>query len=137
MNSKRKTITASALAVSLLGGGFLIGRGTHEWPGPAHANETLSHATSRSGANLPSFADLATRVSPAVVNIRATTKARSDLPDQLFGENFPFRGFGMPAPQVDISDRLCLIRNSLARAGAQVAVFNDTRSAVSWLRNTL
>jgi CheY-like chemotaxis protein len=32
------------------------------------------------------------------------------------------------SPQLDISDRLCLLRNSLSRVGGQVEVFNDTRS---------
>jgi serine protease Do len=48
---------------------------------------------------LPSFADLAARVSPAVVNIRVTSTAKTDFPDQLFGENFPFPGFRGRIPQ--------------------------------------
>jgi hypothetical protein len=38
------------------------------------------------------------------------------------------------SPQADISKRLCLLRNSLCKGGLRVAVFHDTKSAVSWLR---
>jgi serine protease Do len=48
---------------------------------------------------LPAFADLAERVSPAVVNIKVTAVARTGVPDESFGENFPFPGFRSPVPE--------------------------------------
>jgi serine protease Do len=48
---------------------------------------------------LPSFAELAARVAPAVVNIKVTSTARADFPDQLFGEDSPFPGFRNPFPR--------------------------------------
>ena len=34
-----------------------------------------------------------------MVNIKVTSIAKTDFPDQLFGEDFPFPGFHMPSPQ--------------------------------------
>ncbi|MGH7926898.1 MAG: DegQ family serine endoprotease, partial [Candidatus Binatia bacterium] len=98
MNSRKNTVIATAVAAALAGGGFAIGRGTRESMaiGDAHANAAV--APSRKDA-LPSFADLATRVSPAVVNIKAISIVKTTLPDQLFGENAPFWGFDIPAPR--------------------------------------
>ena len=89
MKSKRASFIATALAVAIAGGGLAIGRETSEAP-----------VVSR-GQNgpLPSFAELAAQVSPAVVNIKATSVARTDIPDQFFGENFPFPRFRSPLPQ--------------------------------------
>jgi serine protease Do len=98
MKSKRKTFVAAALAAGLVGGGFAAGRETRTWTSDAHAKEAAAPAPSRSEA-APSFADLATRVSPAVVNIKATSVARTELPDQFFGENSPFRDFRLPIPR--------------------------------------
>ena len=36
---------------------------------------------------------------------------------------------------VDVSDRLSLLRNSLRHLGDRLEIFNDTKSAVSWLRD--
>jgi serine protease Do len=94
MKSKRKTFVATALALALVGGGLAIGLETR---GHAQANNGLAGARSQNGP-LPSFADLASQVSPAVVNIKATSTAKADFPDQLFGENFPFPGFRTPMP---------------------------------------
>jgi hypothetical protein len=41
------------------------------------------------------------------------------------------------SPQADVSNRLCLLRNSLCRGGSRVAVFHDIKSAVGWLRERL
>ena len=99
MKSKRGAFVATALAVALVGGGFAIGRESQNSAAPAapHANDSLAVSRSQNGP-LPSFADLAAQVSPAVVNIKATSIAKTDFPDQLFGENFPFPGRG-PIPQ--------------------------------------
>ena len=98
MKAKGKTFVATVLAAGLVGSGFAVGRETRGWTLDAQANEAAVAPRSQNDA-VPSFADLATRVSPAVVNIRATSVARTDLPDQLFGENSPFRGFRMPTPR--------------------------------------
>jgi serine protease Do len=92
MKSKSTTLGAIALAVALAGGGFAVGQETQRQaaPAPARADEARGP--------LPSFAELASRVSPTVVNIKSTTIEKTDFPDQLFGENFPFRGFGGPMP---------------------------------------
>jgi len=100
MISKRETFIASALAVALVGGGFAVGHESQKLTARAdgHANNAAAASPSQPGA-LPSFADLAARVAPAVVNIKVTSIAKADFPDQLFGENFPFPGFRMPMPQ--------------------------------------
>jgi serine protease Do len=100
MKSKRGIFGATALAVALVGGGFAIGRESQNSAALAapHANDSLAVLRSQNGP-LPSFADLAAQVSPAVVNIKATSIAKTDFPDQLFGENFPFPGFRGPIPQ--------------------------------------
>ena len=100
MISKRETFIASALAVALVGGGFAVGHESQKLTARAdgHANNAAAESPSQPGA-LPSFADLAARVAPAVVNIKVTSIAKADFPDQLFGENFPFPGFRMPMPQ--------------------------------------
>jgi serine protease Do len=96
MRSKRETVIATALAVALVGGGYAIGRETR----PAAIADTHdAPAASRQPGSLPSFADLAARVAPGVVNIKVTSIAKTEFPDQLFGEDFPFPGFRMPFPQ--------------------------------------
>lgn len=97
MKSKRETVIVTALAVALLGGGYAIGRETRTPVVMADAHD--APAAARQPGSLPSFADLAARVAPAVVNIKVTSVAKTDFPDQLFGEDFPFPGFRMPSPQ--------------------------------------
>ena len=100
MKSKRTPFVAAALAVVLAGGGFAIGRETQKSVAlaDARANDTVTASRSLNGS-LPSFADLAARVSPAVVNVKVTSVAKTDFPDQLFGEDFPFPGFRGQMPQ--------------------------------------
>jgi serine protease Do len=93
MKSKRASFVATALAVALVGSGFAVGRETR-----ANAPANDSSAVSRPNGALPSFAELAARVAPTVVNIKATSMAKTDFPDRLFGENFPFPGFRDPIP---------------------------------------
>ena len=99
MKSKRATFTTAVLAVALIGGGFAVGRGTQRSVAAegAHGNNSPAISGIRNAA-LPSFADLAARVSPAVVNIKVSSIAKTDFPDQL-GENFPFPGFRVPIPE--------------------------------------
>jgi serine protease Do len=96
MKSKRDIFVATALSVALVGGGFAIGREAQRRD--VQANDAPAASRTPNGS-LPSFADLAARVAPAVVNIRATSIAKTDFPDQLFGDNFPFPGFRAPVPQ--------------------------------------
>jgi serine protease Do len=97
MRSKKTSVAATALAVALVGGGFAMARENQNRPASVEALADETRASSR--ASLPAFADLAERVSPAVVNIKVTAVARTDGPDGSFGENFPFPGFGSPVPQ--------------------------------------
>lgn len=96
MKSKREILVATALTAALVGGGFAVGRESQG--SGAHADNALA-ATRPQNGSLPSFADLAAHVAPAVVNIKVTSVAKTDFPDQLFGENFPFPGFRMPIPE--------------------------------------
>jgi serine protease Do len=96
MKSKREIFTAMTLAIALVGGGYAIGRDAQR-PDVAASDKPLASRSQTNG--LPSFADLAAQVAPAVVNIKVMSVAKTDFPDQLFGENFPFPGFRMPAPQ--------------------------------------
>ena len=86
MIAKRNFIVAS-LAVALVGGGFAIARESQNTTLPVQARTDDPSSASR--ASLPAFADLAERVSPAVVNIKVTAVARTNLPDESYGENFP------------------------------------------------
>src|SRR5262245_42715512 len=96
MKSKRDVFVATALAAALVGGGYAIGRDAQRRD--AGANDKPIASRSQNTA-LPSFADLAAHVAPAVVNIKVTSVAKTDFPDQLFGEIFPFSGFRLPIPQ--------------------------------------
>ena len=99
MKSK-EIIIATTLTLAVAGGGFALGHLSSKhtaWAaGQVGAGAT---ATSSQLASLPSFADLAARVAPAVVNIKVTSIAKADFPDQLFGEDFPFPSFRLPIPQ--------------------------------------
>lgn len=97
MKSKRVSVIAAALAVALFGGGFAAGRESRTVAAPV--NSTANPPLAASHASLPAFADLAERVSPAVVHIKATTAAKTGSSDSRFGENFPFPGFRNPVPQ--------------------------------------
>ena len=96
MVSKKKII-ATAWAAALAGGGFAIGGAIQNSSVPVQAGATEPGTASR--ASLPAFADLAERVSPAVVNIKVTAVARAGVQDDSFGEEFPFPGFRSPIPQ--------------------------------------
>ena len=96
MKSKRDIFVAAALAAALVGGGYAIGRDVQQRD--ARANDKPIASRSQNTA-LPSFADLAAQVAPAVVNIKVTSVAKTDFQDQPFGDNFPFPGFRMPMPR--------------------------------------
>ncbi len=100
MKSKKLAFLATLLSVALVGGGFTVGR---EMQRPAAAMESRANdspaAAHFQDVALPSFADLAARVSPTVVNIKVTSTVKTEFPDQLFGGDFPFPGFHMPFAQ--------------------------------------
>jgi serine protease Do len=99
MKSKKALLIATALATGLVGGGFAIGRASQKLalPVDSHGNGAPTAAVVQP-VSLPSFADLAARVSPAVVNIKVTSIEKT-ASDQFFGEDFPFPGFGWNVPQ--------------------------------------
>ncbi len=100
MKSKKLTFLATVLSVALVGGGFAAGRGMHRAAAAAPtAASGVSAPAHLQNVALPSFADLAARVSPAVVNVKVTSTVKTELPDQFFGEDFPFHGFGLPVPE--------------------------------------
>ncbi len=100
MKPKKMAFLATVLSVALVGGGFAVGREMQRSASAVESRASDSPATARlQNVALPSFADLAAQVSPAVVNIKVTSTVNTEFPDQLFGEDFPFPGFGMPFHQ--------------------------------------
>ena len=116
MQTKKK-ILAGALAVSLALGGFTLGRLTQMDVVQA-APETAAPGITVTPSGLPSFADLADHVSPAVVHVRVvgvekaserghpSFERRRGGPRNPFGPQFPFPpGFGGPRPHQGIPRR--------------------------------
>ena len=116
MQTKKK-ILAGALAVSLALGGFSLGRLTPMDVVQA-APETAAPRLSVTPSGLPSFADLADHVSPAVVHVRVVGVKRASErghpsferrrggPRNPFGPQFPFPpGFGGPRPHQGVPRR--------------------------------
>ncbi len=100
MKSKKTIIVTTAVAFALAGGAFAVGRETQKAITPADLNGNSLPAVARlQNSSFPSFADLAARVSPAVVNVKVTSVERTAFPDQLFDHDFPFPGFQIPIPQ--------------------------------------
>jgi serine protease Do len=97
MKSKKTSVVATALAVAVVGGGFALVREVQNTLPRAAAHAAETSATSR--GHLPAFADLAEHVSPAVVNIKVTAVAKTDLSDEFFGQEFPFPGSRRSLPQ--------------------------------------
>jgi serine protease Do len=100
MKSKKTIVATTALAFALAGGGFAVGRETQKAITTANPNgNNVPVLNPSQNGSLPSFADLAARVSPAVVNVKVTSVEKAAFPDQLFGQDFPFPGFQLPIPQ--------------------------------------
>jgi serine protease Do len=97
MKLNRRIVVMAALATGLVAAAFVVHPETAAWRPAVYASEAPAPPSKADAA--PSFADLASRVSPAVVNIRAVSVVRTDFPDQLFGEDSPFRGFRAPLPR--------------------------------------
>ena len=116
MQTKKK-IVAGTLAASLVVGGFTLGRMTQMDVVQA-APETVAPRLTVTPSGLPSFADLADHVSPAVVHVRVVGVERASEhgppsferrrggPRNPFGPQFPFPpGFGGPRPHQGIPRR--------------------------------
>ena len=99
MKSTKVIVGVIALSAALVVGGFAVGRETRK--SGTRENPSMSNASASQPRNLaiPSFADLAAQVSPAVVNVKVTSVEKSASSDQFFGKDFPFPGFQIPMPQ--------------------------------------
>lgn len=97
MKKRTEVMVAGALVAGLGAGGFALGRLT-QMP-LAGANTMGNAATPTVNGSLPSFADLAAKFSPTVVNIKVTKIEPVADDGSPFGEGFPFPGFGAPAPR--------------------------------------
>ena len=97
MKSKQAIVVTTALAVALAGGGFAVGRETRDAITPN--GKDLPVVSPSQNRSFPSFADLAARVSPAVVNVKVTSVEKTAFLDQLSGRDFPFPGFQIPVPK--------------------------------------
>src|SRR5512138_3182865 len=105
MQTRTKVLSLSALLlaavvfVMILAGSFDFTRAAQADPSGAPAARTTSVAARPSPAGLPSFADIAEKVVPAVVSIRATDiikpdKSRGGM-ERFFGQA-PFHQFFGP-----------------------------------------
>jgi len=100
MKSRKTLIVAAVLACGIAGGGFAIGRASQRSAVPGNVAPNASPAVpGAQQASLPSFAELAARVSPTVVNIKVISIEKAGLPGQSFGEVFPFPWLGPQIPQ--------------------------------------
>jgi serine protease Do len=111
-----KQTLATTLALSLVGGAFVLGRTTVSTKVPAVASDHVRIATQEpppivapaDGAPRRSFAPLAAAASPAVVHIKVVSVVKATEgnvpfgfqfpPDMFGGEQGPFRGFRFPTP---------------------------------------
>jgi serine protease Do len=100
MNLRNKSFLGAGLAIALTAGSFAAGRLTQA-PLARAGLPVLSGqpATPPLRQTLPSFADLAAQVSPAVVNVKVTAVEQAEFPGQSFDQQSPFPGFPFPMPQ--------------------------------------
>ena len=79
MKSTKVIVVAIGLALALAAGGFAVGRETQK--SVTQENASLNNASASQSQNvaIPSFADLAAQVSPAVVNVKVTSVFRQRL----------------------------------------------------------
>jgi serine protease Do len=102
MDTLKKAVVSTMAGVLVLGG-YAAGRLVE--PGRAQAAFTerapADAPATTGGRTLPSFANLAGQVSPAVVSIKVVAMQKAvaqNGPQEFSGEDNPFRGFRMPAP---------------------------------------
>src|SRR4249920_2592897 len=96
MKKRTEVLVAGALVAGLGAGGFAAGRWTQM---PLAGADTAANSPTPMVSGLPSFADLAAKFSPTVVNIKVTKIEPVADDGSSFGEGFPFPGFGAPAPR--------------------------------------
>ena len=96
MRNGKEVIVAGVVVAGLGVGGFVAGRMTQVPFAGANMNSPVATAVNRS---LPSFADLAAKFSPAVVNIKVSKLEPVLSEETPFGGEFPFPGFGGPVPR--------------------------------------
>src|SRR5215813_4703976 len=99
MKSTKVIVVAIALALALAAGGFAVGRETQKSGTQENLNLDNASASQSRNVAIPSFADLAAQVSPAVVNVKVTSVEKSASSDQFFGKDVPFPGFQIPIPE--------------------------------------
>src|SRR5262249_13327816 len=99
MKSTKVIVVAIALALALAAGGFAVGRETQKSGTQENLNLYNASASQSRNVAIPSFADLAAQVSPAVVNVKVTSVEKSASSDQFFGKDVPFPGFQIPIPE--------------------------------------
>src|SRR4249920_3381590 len=95
MKKRTEVLVAGALVAGLGAGGFAAGRWTQT---PVAGADTTANTATPMVSGLPSFADLAAKFSPTVVNIKVTKLEPVAHDGSPFGEEFPFPGFGGPTP---------------------------------------
>ena len=103
-----KQTLATALTLSLVGGGFALGRATRAVPSSAASTIAAPEppaAVPDAAAQTPrSFAPLAAEASPAVVHIKVVSVVKATEQGLPFDDEdgsfhgFPFRGFRFPTP---------------------------------------
>ena len=93
MKKRTEVLVAGALVAGLGAGGFAAGRWTQM---PLAGADTAANTATPMVSGLPSFADLAAKFSPTVVNIKVTKIEPVSNDGAQFGEEFPFPGFGAP-----------------------------------------
>ncbi len=104
-STHRNRVATSALAVTFLGCGYVLGRApaAHSEPMALPPSPDLAAPSAASPTGRPSFANLVSAVEPTVVHIKVTAivnAADDDMPDGgPFGDDGPFRGFRPPHPQ--------------------------------------
>jgi serine protease Do len=106
MKSSTKKIALGATATAFVLAGCMLGERSHAGSAPAAAREPATETAAKPARALPSFADLAERVSPSVVFIKAVSVEKTadhgqefDWAPWPFGRGGPAPGFRFPSPQ--------------------------------------
>ena len=95
MKKRTEVMVVGTLVAGLGAGGFAAGRLTQMPVAGAASNVTTAAVV----GSVPSFADLAAKFSPTVVNIKVTKIEPAADDGSPFGEGFPFPGFGRQTPR--------------------------------------
>ena len=95
MRNSKGVLVTSVLVAGLSAGGFIAGRMTQMPLAKANMTDPATPAVKQA---LPSFADLAAKFSPTVVNIKVSKIEPAASQGLPFGREFPFPGFSWPVP---------------------------------------